>query len=146
MTTAHETARLRVMQLIHLTRTLTERLEQERDAMRERRPQDIAAGMEETQMLANQYRRESAQAKASPDFLKSMSDQDRSELIAATAAFEAVLEEHAQTVEAARTISEGLVRAIASEVAGARAQGTGYGASGRAMAGDSRAVALNRTA
>ena len=57
-----------------------------------------------------------------------------------------MLAEHAVTVEAARQVSEGLVRTIAAEVAGARAQGVGYGASGQAMQGDGRAVALNRTA
>ncbi len=67
-------------------------------------------------------------------------------LIKATEAFEAVLAVHGRTVEAARTISEGLVRTIAQEVAGARALGTGYGASGSANAGDSRAVTLNRMA
>ncbi|HCW50103.1 MAG TPA: flagellar basal-body protein FlbY, partial [Brevundimonas sp.] len=48
--------------------------------------------------------------------------------------------------EPARQVSEGLVGAKAAEVAVARAQGVGYGASGQAMQGDGRAVALNRTA
>ncbi|MNE43210.1 hypothetical protein D3C80_1373750 [compost metagenome] len=57
-----------------------------------------------------------------------------------------MLAEHASVVDAARQVSEGLVRTIAAEVAGARAQGVGYGASGRATEGDGRAVALNRKA
>ncbi|MNQ81787.1 hypothetical protein D3C85_968230 [compost metagenome] len=102
--------------------------------------------MAETQELANLYRRESAQAKAAPAFLSVIPADVRDALIAATQTFEAVLAEHASVVDAARQVSEGLVRTIAAEVAGARAQGVGYGASGRATEGDGRAVALNRKA
>ena len=146
MNTPADSAEIRAEQLVHLTRTLTERLEIERDAFKARRPQDVAHLIAETQELANHYRRESAQVKAMPDFLKLVAPTVRSQLLEATKAFEAVLNEHAQIVDAARTVSEGLVKAIASEVASSRAQGTGYGASGRATSGDSRAVALNRLA
>lgn len=146
MTTPTESARIRAQQLTHLTQTLTERLKIERDAFQAHRPQDVAHGMAETQELANHYRRESAHVKASPDFLTLITPQERDALIEATKEFDAVLTEHAQTVDAARHVSEGLVKAIASEVASTRAQGTGYGASGRASTGDSRAVALNRMA
>ena len=67
-------------------------------------------------------------------------------LVKATERFEAVLSRHARAVEAARVISEGLVQAIAGEVAAARAMGSGYGASGKATAGDGRAITLNRNA
>ena len=146
MTADAETSTLRARQLINLTKALTERLAAERDAFRAHRAQDVAAGMAETQELANLYRRESAQAKAAPAFLSVIPAADRDALITATEAFEAVLAEHASTVDAARQVSEGLVRTIAAEVAGARAQGVGYGASGRATEGDGRAVALNRKA
>jgi hypothetical protein len=141
-----ETSTLRARQLINLTEALTERLAVERDAFRAHRAQDVAASMAETQELANLYRRESAQAKAAPAFLTVIPAELRDALIAATQDFEAVLAEHASTVDAARQVSEGLVRTIAAEVAGARAQGAGYGASGRATEGDGRAVALNRKA
>ena len=146
MTADVETSALRARQLINLTQTLTERLAAERDAFRAHRAQDVAAGMAETQDLANLYRRESAQAKAAPAFLTVIPADLRDALITATQAFEVVLAEHASTVDAARQVSEGLVRTIAAEVAGARAQGVGYGASGRATEGDGRAVALNRKA
>jgi hypothetical protein len=111
-----------------------------------RRAHDIAGGLAETQDLANLYRRESAQLKANPGLLSRAPAVERMALIRATEAFEAVLAVHGRTVEAARTVSEGLVRTIAQEVAAARALGVGYGASGAAHAGDSRAVTLNRTA
>ena len=52
----------------------------------------------------------------------------------------------AAAVDAARRISEGLMQAIAQEVAAARTPASAYGAGGQANAGDGRAFALNRTA
>ncbi|RIJ68211.1 flagellar basal-body protein FlbY [Brevundimonas sp. LPMIX5] len=146
MTADVETAALRVQHLTRLTRDLTDRLSLEMDALRAHRAQDLNEGMAQTQEMANLYRRESAQVKANPAAIAAAPEADRHALIEATEVFETVLAEHAVTVEAARQISEGLVRTIAAEVAGARAQGVGYGASGQAMQGDGRAVALNRTA
>ncbi|WP_269516280.1 flagellar basal-body protein FlbY [Brevundimonas subvibrioides] len=140
------TATAHLRRLTDLTDRLTARLEAETDAFASRRPQDVTTSLAETQELANLYRRESAQLKSNPGLLSAAPVSERMSLIKATETFEAVLAIHARTVEAARTISEGLVRAIAQEVAGARAMGTGYGASGRAAAGDGRAVTLNRTA
>ena len=146
MTHDPTTATAHLRRLTALTDRLTARLEMETDAFASRRGQDVAAGLTETQDLANLYRRESAQLKANPALLSQAPVSERMALIKATETFEAVLAIHGRTVEAARTISEGLVRTIAQEVAGARALGTGYGASGAACPGDGRAVTLNRMA
>ncbi|MBX3476507.1 MAG: flagellar basal-body protein FlbY [Brevundimonas sp.] len=146
MTAGNDLAAARVRQLIRLTEDLTDRLINETRAFESRRPQDVAAGMAETQEMANTYRRESAQLKASPAALADAPAADRMALIAATQAFEAVLARHGRAVEAARVISEGLVRAIAEEMAAARPPASAYGASGAAAPGDGRAVTLNRTA
>lgn len=140
------TATAHMRRLTDLTDRLTARLVAETEAFASHRPQDVSVSLAATQDLANLYRRESAQLKANPQLLSEAPSSERTALIKATEAFEAVLAVHARTVEAARTVSEGLVRAIAQEVAGARAMGTGYGASGQAAAGDGRAVTLNRTA
>lgn len=140
------TATAHARRLTVLTERLTARLETETAAFAGRRPQDVAAGLAETQDLANHYRRESAQLKANPAVLAAAPASERIILIRATEHFEAVLARHARAVEAARVISEGLVKTIAHEVAAARAMGTGYGASGRAAGGDGRAITLNRTA
>lgn len=139
-------AAARVRQLSDLTRRLTERLTAELAAFEARRPQDAMASLPRTQELANVYRRESAQVKANPTILSSAPAADRADLVRETRAFEAILSRHARAVEAARVISEGLVRAIAAEVADQRGSPSAYGASGRASAGDGRAVAFNRTA
>ena len=116
--TAELNATARVRQLIDLTERLTASLGAEAKAFEAHRPQDAAASLAGTQDLANAYRRESAQVKANPQVL----------------------------AEAARIISEGLVKTIAAEVAAQRGSPSAYGASGRANAGDGRAVAFNRTA
>lgn len=140
------TATARIRQLVDLTRRLTERLADEARAFEARRPQDAMETLAETQELANAYRRESAQLKAHPASVAAAPKGERDALIGATQTFEDVLSRHAVAVEAARMISEGLVRTIAAEVAGQRGVPSAYGASGRAHGGDSRAVAYNRTA
>ncbi len=139
-------AAARVRQLTDLTNRLTASLTEESRAFEARRPQDAAASLAGTQDLANAYRRESAQIKANPAAIAAAPAADRTALIRATEAFEAVLSRHARAVEAARIVSEGLVRTIAAEVAGQRGSPSAYGASGKATAGDGRAVAFNRQA
>lgn len=139
-------ARARVRQLTDLTARLTARLVEESKAFEDRRPQDAAATLGETQQLANAYRRESAQVKADPSLLAAAPAADRMALVKATQAFEAVLSGHARAVEAARIVSEGLVKTIVAEVASQRGSPSAYGASGQANASDGRAVAFNRTA
>lgn len=146
MTHDPTTATAHLRRLTALTDRLTARLKLETEAFASRRAQDVTAGLAETQELANHYRRESAQLKANLGLLSAAPASERTALRRATETFEAVLAKHGRAVEAARSISEGLVRAIAEEVASARALGTGYGASGRSAGGDSRAVTLNRTA
>ncbi|WP_374514477.1 flagellar basal-body protein FlbY [Brevundimonas sp.] len=146
MTGAALNASARVRQLIDLTERLTASLTEEAQAFEARRPQDAAAIVAGTAELANAYRRESAQLKANPAMIAAAPATERATLVRATEAFEAILSRHARAVEAARTISEGLVRTLAAEVAGQRGAPSAYGASGRANAGDGRAVAFNRTA
>ncbi|RZJ40516.1 MAG: flagellar basal-body protein FlbY [Brevundimonas sp.] len=139
-------ATARVRQMTDLTERLTACLIEESKAFEARRPQDAAATVAQTQELANAYRRESAQLKANPAAISPAPAAHRSALIRATQIFETVLSRHARAVEAARVISEGLVKTIAAEVTAQRGSPSAYGASGRANAGDGRAVALNRTA
>ncbi|MFN3559422.1 MAG: flagellar basal-body protein FlbY [Brevundimonas sp.] len=139
-------ATARVRQMTDLTERLTACLIEESKAFEARRPQDAAATVAQTQELANAYRRESAQLKANPAAISPAPAAHRSALIRATQIFETVLSRHARAVEAARVISEGLVKTIAAEVTAQRGSPSAYGASGRAKTGDGRAVALNRTA
>lgn len=146
MTLDPEMAGLQVQKLIGLTENLNDRLRTELELIRSNKAADIAIGMAQTADLANEYRRESARLKSNPSLIAIASMDLKQALVKATEAFDETLATHSEAVEAARRISEGLVRTIANEVAGARAMGTGYVASGHAAAGDGRAVALDRKA
>lgn len=136
----------RARQLTTLTEDLTDRMITEIRAFEARKPQDAVGSIAETQEMANLYRRESARVKADPSLIAGATLSERNALMRATEAFDAVLARYARAVEAARVVSEGVVKAIAAEVAAARGSGAGYGASGYASAGDASAVALNRRA
>ncbi|WP_297804539.1 flagellar basal-body protein FlbY [uncultured Brevundimonas sp.] len=141
-----EMADLHVRRLIDLTQQLNDRLEQEIELVRRHKAADMATGMAHTAELANEYRRESAKLKSNPQVIANASLEMKQSLIKATERFDDILARHSEAVEAARKISEGLVRTIANEVAESRAMGTGYGSSGYAATGDGRAVALDRKA
>lgn len=141
-----EMAGYQVRKLIQLTEALSGRLQHELDLIATNKPAEIANGMAETAELANEYRRESARVKSDPGLVANAPMEMKQALVEVTRAFDEILARHSEAVEAARRISEGLVRTIANEVAGSRAMGTGYGASGHAVSGDGRAVALDRKA
>jgi hypothetical protein len=137
----------RVEQLILLTERLTELVAEQAQAFETRRPQDAAAKIDETSRLANLYRHESARVRAQPDLVSSAPLALRTRLVRATEAFDAVLARQGRALNAARTVTEGLVKAIAEEVANQRSKGVSYGATGVASAdGTATAITLNRRA
>ncbi|HEY8571036.1 flagellar basal body protein [Phenylobacterium sp.] len=145
---AHDAAD-RVEQLIILTERLTDLIAREAQAFESRRPQDAAAQVEETQRLANIYRHESARVRAEPNLVFGAPPDQRQKLVRATEAFDAVLARHGRAVMAAKTVTEGLVRAIADEVASQRQQSAGYGPGATTAtnsAAAATAITLNRTA
>ncbi|MFN3229554.1 MAG: flagellar basal body protein [Asticcacaulis sp.] len=136
----------RVEQILTLTETLTEHLMQETEAFSNHRPQDAAATLEQTQKLANMYRHESARIKANPGLIAEADPALRDRLKSATLAFQDALERHAVAVDASKVVTEGLVRAMAGEVATTRPTASGYGPTARATDADGRAVTLNKKA
>ncbi|WP_158912866.1 flagellar basal body protein [Caulobacter sp. S45] len=146
MTLAADNAADRVEQLIALTERLTARLEAETRLFEARRPQDVARNSGDTLELANLYRREAAQLRANPSLIAGGPLNRRQKLIAATTAFEAVLARHGRSVKAAKIVTEGVVRAIAEEVASQRMPAAGYGPRAKARPNDASAITLNRRA
>ena len=137
----------RVEQLIVLTDRLTELMVQQARAFEGRRPQDAAANLEETQRLANLYRHESSRVRADPSLIAGISNELRGRLVQATEAFDAVLARQGRALNAAKTITEGLVCAIAEEVSVQRGMGNAYGPGGAApAAGSATAITLNKRA
>ncbi|HYD43742.1 MAG TPA: flagellar basal body protein [Phenylobacterium sp.] len=134
----------RVEQLILLTDRLTGLIALEAQAFEARRPHEAAQYLDETQRLANLYRHESARVRREPDMVASAPADQRTRLLRATEAFDAVLARQARALEAAKTVTEGLVKAIAEEVASQRSAGLGYG--GLSTNGAATAITLNQSA
>lgn len=147
MSDTAESATERVEQLVLLTERLTDLVALEAKAFEARRPQDAAVHLEETGRLANIYRHESMRIRAQPSLIAGAPPAKRQRLIQATEAFDAVLARQSRAVAAAQIVTEGLVRAIAEEIAGQRQQGASYGAGGRSnAAGSATAITLNQRA
>ncbi|MGA0600862.1 flagellar basal body protein [Caulobacter sp. KR2-114] len=139
-------ANARVEALIVLTDQLTSALAQQCKAFEAHRPQDAAASMEGVGRMANVYRRESAEVRLQPALVSSASPALRQQLVRSTEAFEAVLARHGRAVLASKTVTEGLVKAVAHEVAATRLTGTGYGPGAKASQAQGTAIALDRQA
>ena len=136
----------RVEQLIALTERLTERLGVELVLFEKRKPHETAETLPETANLANLYRREAAKVKAEPSLIAGAPAPMMKRLRTATEKFDAVLDRHTRVLEAAKTLTEGLVRAIATEIQRQRAPVSTYGANARSNVSEAKAVTLNRRA
>jgi ribosomal protein S25 len=146
MTLAAADSADRARQLITLTERLCERLLEEIEAFESRRPHTLATRSAETLRLANLYRHESHRIQTNPSLLAGVAGELKQRLATATRRLQDILAHHGRAVGAAKTITEGLVEAIASEVAARRARSAGYGPTARALQGDARAITLNRRA
>lgn len=139
----------RIHQLTLLTERLTDLIAREALAFETHRPHEAAQFVEETAKLANVYRHESMRVRQNPGLLEGGRPELRQRLIRATEAFDAVLARQTRAVNAAKTVTEGLVHAVAQEIASQRAApATTYGAGG--MVNDrpqhGAAITLNRKA
>jgi hypothetical protein len=145
---AHDAAD-RTDQLIILTERLTDLIGQQCQCFEQHRPQDAARLGEETSRLANLYRHESTRVRADPGLVSAAPRELRQRLVQATEAFDAMLRRHGRALTAAKTVTEGLVRAIADEVASRREQLSGYGPTAKPPASSqsaATAITLNRKA
>jgi len=137
-----------VEQLVSLTERLTLLLAEQARAFEARRPQDAAGNMAETTRLANQYRHEAQRLRAqAATLLGQVPASLRARLTRATEAFDSVIARQGRAVTAAKTVTEGLVHAIAEEIASQRAAGAGYGPRGvKAQSTSATSVTLNQRA
>jgi len=143
-----EEAAARVDQLIGMTERLTQLITGEASAIERQDHQAVAAHRQESVRLSHAYREETAQVRADPGLVSSAPAEKRRRLVEATEAFHEVLAHHRRAILAAKTVTEGLVRAIAAEVVARRSQGVGYGPGARPPAAvtNATAVAFNRRA
>ena len=138
----------RVEQLIILTERLTDLIARQSAAFEARRPHEAAQYVDEVAKLANLYRHESTRVRGNVALVSGASLQRRQRLVRATEAFDAVLARQGRAVTAAKTVTEGLVRAIAEEIAVQRPTGAGYGPGAQATAykQNGTAITLNQRA
>ncbi len=138
----------RVEQLIILTERLTDLIAKQATAFEARRPHEAARHVEETAKLANIYRHESARVRGNVAVVQAATPERRMRLVRATEAFDAVLARQSRAIAAAKTVTEGLVRAVANEIAAQRPQAAGYGpsAQGSAYRNSATAITLNQRA
>jgi hypothetical protein len=140
----------RVTAMLALTEELTGNLLLDCQAFEAHRPHEAAERGQHTARLANLYRHESARIRQDPSSVAAAAPMLRKRLLQSAEALDAVLARHGRAIHAAKTVSEGLVHAIATEVANQRgATGGSYGPSGGSVAPSPSAatsITLNRRA
>ncbi len=120
----------RAEQLLAMTRRLDALVSAEIDAIKDRRLDGASADWDEKERLAHSWRLEVAHIKANPGALAGIGDGIKAQLREAASALENKLQAHANAVAAMKTVTEGLVRSIANEIASARSAPAAYGRHG----------------
>lgn len=146
MTDTEQAAASRVEHLILLTERLTGLIALQAKAFESHRPQDAATRLDDVARLANAYRHESAEIRQNPRLLAGAPADARQRLIQATEAFDAVMARQGRALTAAKAVTEGIVRAVAEEVASQRSAGNGYGPGARNTPAVATAITLNQRA
>jgi hypothetical protein len=120
----------RADQLIVIATRLVGLVRAEIDALKSRRLDGGSIDFAEKERLAHAWRLEVNQVRANPSLLAGATAARKGALRDISRELETVLEGHTQALDAMKTVTEGLVRAIADEVASSRRAPAGYGRSG----------------
>ena len=120
----------RAEQLDAMTRRLVRLIGAEAEAVQAHRLSAANADWDEKERLVHAWRLEVARIKANPGLLAGISSVRKAALKESSKALEAALESHAIALAASKTVTEGLVRSIAAEVAAVRSGPAGYGRTG----------------
>ena len=131
--------------MVQLTEKLTGYLAAQARAFEQHRPHDVAADLAEVTRLAQLYRAGSAHVRLNPQLLDTAPAPLRARLRRATEAFDAVLQRQGRALDSSKTVTEGLVRAIAEEIARKRNVGQAYGP-GATRRAPAAAITLNQRA
>lgn len=136
----------RLDQLIGLTRRLTELMVTETEALKARQLDASSRDWAEKERLAHTYRMEMLDLGKKGDELARMPAELRKTLFETTRRFQEVLADHDKALTAMREVSEGLVEAIAREVANETSGPRGYGAQGKQGSIRAAGIAVNAKA
>lgn len=135
----------RAEHLIRLVKRLTELFEIETAHFEAREPHKAFDLQDEKMQLANIYRRESQLAASDPSRLSGLDDGIKARLREGVETLETAVQENGIVVEALKSVTEGLVKAIADEAARQRSAEAGYGP-GAARSARIGAIACNQSA
>ena len=111
-------ARTPVGRLIETTTRLCEMLAKENSLLAARRPRDLAAYQEEKEALSRAYQDEMETVRDDPAAVSEAAPRDIARLKAALGIFHRLLDDHRRALEAAKSVTERLVKSIADELAG----------------------------
>ena len=138
----------RADQLLAMTGRLVELIGEEIAALKARRLDGAGRNWDEKERLVHAYRLEVAAIKADPSALDGARADQREALKASARELEDRLTEHATALAAMKEVSEGLVKAVAGEIAAARSGPSGYGRTGGVEAGrrEASGIAVNAKA
>jgi flagellar biosynthesis/type III secretory pathway chaperone len=115
-------------ELILLTERLAQITERESEALKSRRPpRELEPLVEEKALLSAHYARAGQHLKRHSDLIKSASPELRQKLKDSTKRFQGALDDLTRRLSRVRQISEGVVRAIATDAADRRSTPIGYG-------------------
>lgn len=120
----------RATELLAMTKRLVSLMEAEVEAVKSRKLQGPSAEWDEKERLVHAWRIEVSKVKAEPDLLTGIPADLKASLRDAAKALEDGLEAHANALMATKTVTEGLVRSIAAEIASTRSAPAAYGRSG----------------
>ncbi len=132
----------RAEQLEAMTRRLIGLVTTEASAVQAHRLSAANADWDEKERLVHAWRIEVSRIKADPSLLSGLSQVRKDQLRASSRELETSLEAHAMALAASKSVTEGLVRSIAAEIASVRAAPAGYGRSGASAAGNAQASGL----
>lgn len=138
----------RAMQLMALSRRLTELLDIETAAFNRQGDMLPASLADEKTRLANTYRLELTRIAQNKALISGAPEHLRRQLEDVTKVLQASIKENARAVNKLKTVSEGLVKAIGDEIAKKRAAPVGYGPKigmpPPAAQGSATAITVNR--
>lgn len=136
----------RVEQIAATADRLAEIIEDEIAILQARRPRDLAQFEEEKARLGKIYAAEIARLRKEPDLLKALPRETLDTLKRSTTRFRELTQRQQTLLSAMRTVSERMIRDVASEFQRMKAPETQYGRNAAYAGGRASPFALNRTA
>lgn len=120
----------RATHLLAMTQRLVALVATEIEVVKARKLNSLSADWNEKERLVHAWRIEVSKVKNEPALLDGISPDLKASLREAATELEQKLEAHAQALMATKTVTEGLVRSIATEIASSYSAPAGYGRTG----------------